>query len=124
MEKIKEMLVSKDKELQKLGWQLCQEKYPAVWAALLNFTRGGTVTKDHVDMIEKNPYINIGTPVRYRGMEFAPSMVVINLQLSSQSGLSTTQVTAKYFNKGNQTFVSVTDRIECFEIIKKKEDES
>jgi len=125
MEKIKEMIASGDPEMVKLGMLTCQEKYPAVWAALLNFTRPHTkLTKEVVDEISSNSYCNIGSIVRYRGMEFAPTMVVTNIGVTTQSGHNNliTNVTAKYFNKGNQTFNTVADRIECFEIMTKNKD--
>lgn len=132
IEKIKEMLGSSDMEMRELGMITCKEEFPAVWAALLNFTKpasnDSTTNQKSMEQIVNNAHCNIGSMVKYRGMEFCPTMVVSNVEVVSTQIANrptyVTKITAKYFNKGNQTFMQVQDRIECFEIIKKKQNES
>lgn len=131
--KIMDLLRSGQKESYDLAMIILQKEYPAVWAAMLNFTVDLSTFSDltarskMIEEIYKNSYINIGTKVKYRGMNQCPPMVVTTIGVNNFKGFGntiiiSTVITAKYYNKSSQSFTTVNDRIECFEIIRDEED--
>lgn len=130
-DKIVEMLQG-DKEMKELAMIAIEREYPAVHAALLNYTGYGTVNSMVVNTIENVGYINLGDNVRLRGLSGSPEMIVtavtvtqtkinapygsINERIPSYATL----INAKYWNRSKQEFVGIQDRIECFEKLKGK----
>jgi len=131
-EKIKMLLKAGDPESINLALEVCKIEHPAIWAALLNYTgvlssfNGsspqagiGSAPKDQIlaHIADNRHILNIGHKVRYRGMEGCPTMVVTSISVEYKGTLYITKVEAKYYNKSSQSFCSVADRIECFEIL-------
>lgn len=121
------LLINSDNESKVLGYKLLREEEPAIWAALLSYTGIDTVTDTLINEIfTNNPIINIGHVVKYKGMANCPEMVVTDIfvqtKTTTQISKYTTLVTGKYFNKSNQSFTTIKDRMECFEIIKPKKE--
>lgn len=128
-EKVTKLLESKDPEAKILGYRLLQEEEPAVWAALLCYTGIGDITAELLELLHsKDSLLNIGHIIKYKGMPNCPCMVVTEIQvLTSNTGVPAsrkyyTQVTGKYFNKSNQSFIAIKDRLECFEIVNIKKE--
>ena len=126
-EKIITMITSKESEMNVLAMEVLKKDQPAVYAALLNYTGYQELDENAIKEIYRNKEFNIGTVVRYRGMDDCPKMVISNVELKkytpTYSTLSTTAkywfiITAKWYNKSSQAFQSIQDRLECFEIIK------
>lgn len=134
-ERIIDML-SGGQEMRGLGLTLLREYSPAAWACLCNYTGWGNGPVGEVlEEMHKNKYTNIGDIVRYRGMPESPNMVITNIVLrpTPPSGSTYspnprtfsesfyhTDVTVRYWNKSKQELNSVTDRLECFEIVNLK----
>jgi hypothetical protein len=119
--KLVQMLKSKDPEMYRLGLTICQKEYPAIWAGLVNFTGIGEITDEALATINTYNEINIGTVVRFRGMSGSPDMVVVDARLESIKGARTpgykTLIKCRYYNKSKQSFETIEERIECFDVV-------
>lgn len=122
--KLIQMLKSPDKEMYKLGLTICQKEYPAIWAGLVNFTGIGDVTDEVLATINAYSDINIGTVVRFKGMSGSPDMVVVDAKLESIKNSKVpaykTIIKCRYYNKSKQTFETIEERIECFDLVPQK----
>lgn len=121
-DKLLEMIVSKDPEMFQLGMQICREQFPGIWAAFMQYSGMGEITKEVVEHLSLVQAINIGTVVRYRGLEGTPDMVITDLNLVSVGKINgvdrwKTMAQCKYWNKSKQDFSHVTERIEVLEIV-------
>lgn len=142
--KILKLLQSGDAESQEYALKTLEALDPEMWCALLGYTNlfidilsrsidPGTINEIE-NYIKKNP-IGIGTQVKYRGMEGAPTMLVVAksvkrvpLGTSMTGGYTTltakgvsiffTELQCRWFNRSKQQFETIMDRLECFQIIK------
>lgn len=125
-EKIVTMITSKDAEMNVLAMEVLKKDQPAVYAALLNYTGYQDLDENAIKEIYRNKEFNIGTVVKYRGMDDCPKMIVVDVQLKKYASAASVKtvakywfiITAKWYNKSSQTFQQIQDRLECFEIIK------
>ena len=130
-DKIKTMISSDDPEIKALGYSILREDNPGVWAAMMSYTGMGNHTLSIIDDLRLQDHIiNIGTLIRYRGMDNSPVMVVteVSVEDSRTGSLSSkrynTMLHAKYFNKSTQCFCAIVEKIQCFDIIKPKNKEN
>lgn len=130
-EKVKTLLASADEEAHRLGMEICRTQHPALWASLMSFTGYGKITIEAISVIHRHSGLSIGMPVRYRGMDGSPNMVVTNIKFTTSNiggrEMYYTYLVCKYFQRSSQVFSTVEDRVECFEKIdrlreEKKED--
>ena len=126
-EKIVDLLKSKIQENVDLAMSVCRVEYPFLWVALLGFTGLGEISSEILNEVAKKRLFNVGTRVKYKGMDGSPIMVVIKAEMSKQHSLVgttyITNLTCKYYNKSTQSFSTTIDRVECFELIDIKEND-
>ena len=134
-ERIVTMLSSEKEEDRVIAIQALQSEHPLVWAALTGYTGLAHGRDKAVDgkkllaAIHKSKDYSLGSNVRYKGLRESPLMVVINISASEFTSAAklksyAVMLECKYFNKSSQTFVTITDRLECFEPIKPNQDGS
>lgn len=120
-QKLVGLLTSGIKENIDLAMTVLKHHHPAMWCALLNYTGIGEVNEEILKKLSIQGTLSLGNRVKYRGMENCPQMVVTHMALQPQKSAFGnnyyTKVTCKYFNKSTQTFVTIEDRMECFEIL-------
>jgi uncharacterized protein YodC (DUF2158 family) len=126
-EKLIQMLISDDMELRQLGLNICRAQFPAIWAALLNYTgRGAAPDRELIYTLSQFQHFNVGTNVRYRGLDGAPQMIVTSADVeetnSNVTGMKgwNTFIKCIWYNKSSQKFEETRNRVECFEIIPPK----
>lgn len=123
-DKIVDMMSSPDAGMNMLAMEVLKKEQPAVYAALLNYSGYRELDEKAIKEIYRNKDFNIGTVVKYRGMDDCPKMVITHIEMKKLQNMSATNtkyyfnITAKWYNKSSQTFHNIQDRLECFEIIK------
>ena len=121
-EKLLEMRKSGLKDNINLAMIVLKSEHPAMWASLLTFTGEGPVTEALVKQLSLSASVSVGNTAKYRGMKDCPEMVITDLALKPTKSIVKTDtyhtlVTCKYFNRSNQSFMTIQDRLECFEIL-------
>lgn len=124
-EKLIMMLKSGAKDNIALAMTILKTEHPAMWVSLIGFSGEGVITEGLVLQLAKSSAVSVGSVAKYRGMKEGPEMVITDLMIKPTKSIVKTDayctmVTCKYFNRSNQSFMTIQDRLECFEILSSK----